>query len=128
MRRLTEQTASRPDEAILTNAIGHAVSVGIGQMAGAMDQAMRELRQELAHLSAEQHKTTLAVGQPQTDDIAIEIRAMGRSLQDGVSDGLGEMARSFESAFQAYADLVRHLADKTSSATTESATPSRQTA
>lgn len=128
MRRLTEQAALRPDEAMLTNAIGHAVSVGIGQVAGAMDQAMRELRQELAHLTAEQHKTTLAVGQPQTDDLALEIRAMGRSLQDGVTDGLGEMARSFESAFQAYADLVRHVADKTSTQAAEPATPSRQTA
>lgn len=112
MRRIAEGAATRPDESMLTNALGHAVSLGIGQVAGAMDQSMRELRQELARLSAEQQKTTLAVAGRPNDDVALEIRAMGRSLQDGVSGGLAEMAKSFETAFQAYAELVRRLADE----------------
>ncbi|PSC06712.1 hypothetical protein SLNSH_02640 [Alsobacter soli] len=112
LRQIQAELGARATEPLAAGAIAQAVTAGVGDLASALDGSLRHVAGELARLSDEQRATTAALAQGAPDHLATELRGVGRSLQNGLQEGFAEMAQSFEHAFQAYAGLVQHIAQR----------------
>jgi hypothetical protein len=112
LRRMHEHNDAKPDERLVSGMIAHAVATGVGDLASALNSAVQEIGLEVARLTEEQRRTTAAVGAPGSGELALEIRALSRTLQEGIGDGLADMARTFDSAFKSYAAIVSNVVDQ----------------
>jgi hypothetical protein len=112
LRRIHEHNDAKPDERLVSGMIAHAVATGVGDLASALNSAVQEIGLEVARLTEEQRRTTAAVGAPGSGELALEIRALSRTLQEGIGDGLADMARTFDSAFKSYAAIVSNVVDQ----------------
>jgi hypothetical protein len=105
MSRVVDGATSVSDMRKLGEGIEQGVGQGLARVAQAMEKAAREQSEALARLAAHGPGGD-------TDVLRLEMRALGRSIETGMQDGFGELARAFEAAFVSYAELLqRSLAD-----------------
>lgn len=113
LRQVQADASARALEPMMADQIAGSVAAGVGDLASALDGVVREVGRELARLSDEQRATTIAMSRSSSPEITSELRVLGQSLQDGLTDGLTEVSRAMEQAFSSFAAIARQHANET---------------
>jgi hypothetical protein len=112
LRQVQADTSARALEPLLADQIAGSVAAGVGDLASALDGVVRDVGRELARLSDEQRATTIAMSVNSAPAVASELRVLGQSLQDGLTDGLTEVSRALEHAFASFAVIARQQSNE----------------
>ena len=96
MRRMEAQLAMAPDPALIGSSIRGVLLEGFNDIA----QRLEEATHAAVHRASAQRT-------PEAEAVVGEIRALAHGLEMSLAQGLGEVAGSFRSALDLYANLMR---------------------
>jgi hypothetical protein len=91
--------------AALIPALETGLSRGLSDLARSVDRSSQRTQASIDALLARSGGATGG----DLSEIRADLRQLGDQMEAGLRDGLIEMSRSFEQAFQAYAEMLRHL-------------------
>ncbi len=97
LRRMEAQLAMAPDPALIGSSIRGVLMEGFTEIGRKLEEATRAAVATGAPAQAE----------PGQDAVVSEIRALSRSLETSLSQGLNDVAGAFQNALTLYADLMR---------------------
>ena len=117
--RLAAAHAAQPSQATVTAIVNQTVSSSMNDVAQAIERSLQTIGQEIARLSEEQNRTLAAMSGSPEEVFKREMREMSRTLQSGISAGLGEVAQTLEATLSDYTDAMRTLAENSAERTTK---------
>jgi hypothetical protein len=83
----------------------------VAEIAHALDRSLQSLGNEITRLAEDQNRTLAAMSASPEEVFKREMREMGRTLQNGISAGLSEVAQTLEASLATYSDVLRVVAE-----------------
>ena len=109
--RIAASQAAHPSQSTMTAIVTQSVSASLAEMAQALDRSLKALGTEVTRLAEEQNRTLAAMGASPDEVFRREMREMSRTLQNGISSGLSEVAQTLEASLGTYSDVLRAVAE-----------------
>lgn len=109
--RVAAAQAAQPSQSTMTAIVTQSVSSSVAEIAQALDRSLQSLGHEVTRLAEEQNRTLAAMSASPEEVFKREMREMSRTLQNGISVGLSEVAQTLEASLATYSDVLRVVAE-----------------
>ena len=109
--RVAAAQAAQPSQSTVTAIVTQSVSSSVAEIAHALDRSLQSLGNEITRLAEDQNRTLAAMSASPEEVFKREMREMGRTLQNGISAGLSEVAQTLEASLATYSDVLRVVAE-----------------
>lgn len=110
IRELTNRPDNGPQIQQMSVSMDTTLIRGLGEVAQVLNTALGVMTASMKEIAIKQNETTQFMGaMSENRELASEIRSLGRSLDNGLSQGFAEMSRSFETIFLSYSEMLSRV-------------------
>ena len=110
IRELTNRPDNGPQIQQMSVSMDTTLIRGLGEVAQVLNTALGVMTASMKEIAIKQNETTQFMGaMSENRELASEIRSLGRSLDNGLSQGFAEMSRSFEAIFLSYSEMLNRV-------------------